>query len=394
MLLTPRIVGEGFVSRYLRFVTAQETPPSFHLVSLMALFSALIERRLLINRGYTIRANIFCLILGPPAVRKTYGTRIVRQVFADAGLPIKAIGENATDEGVLKEMVRKEKKGESPTATIIAEEFGVLVGKKQYQEGLIQWLCRAYDGGELGNTRSVDSYGVEDAFLTLLAGTTPKALKEISESILGTGLASRMWIVSEKQKDKWVWRPKFPREERLALAEEFKEIAYPILEQAEILFDPGEEADAYMEEWYMGPHREFTEKETDEKNESWAGRRHDHAMRAAVLLHLLDGGGTEQLTVEAAQRGIDFIEAMEPGMFEAYGMLGASEWGVIREKVQRMIEKKGEDGIQMRHLQAAVSKWVKTPGEEARAILSLLQSGDVVTEGSGGKMRIKWRGEE
>jgi hypothetical protein len=156
------------------------------------------------------------------------------------------------------------------------------------------------------------------------------------------------------------------------------------------VFDPGPIAEAVFKEWYCGAHRRFTETATEDV-ENWAGRRHDHAMRAAVLLHLLDTGDVEGMDETATRRGIAFIEAMEPGMFEAYGMLGQSEWGSVWTKMVELIRKK--PGIQLRHLMAAASRWTDSPGKAPRAAKDMLESGMLRREGEGGTMRL-WLMEE
>ncbi len=389
MELTSQIVGSGFVSRYLDYVSVHEAKPSFHLVSLMALFAAALDRRLLILRGYTIRANVFALLYGPPASRKTYTIRITQRVFKDAGVEFAEIGENATEEGIVAAMARREEVGLSPSAVLIVEEFGTLLGGKKYQENLGRFLMRAYDGGPLGNTRKTNSYGTSDSFLTLLAGTTPEDLREIPESVLRTGFASRMWVVNEKGKAKRVWRPRFDPGKRRALAGELEGNLGRFAK--EIRFDPGPEADRVFTEWYMGPAALF-EQEADDRMGYWVGRRHEHAVRAAVLLYLLDGGEFGGMPAEAAKRGIAFVEAMEPGLFEAHGSLMATRWGLVWEKLTGML--RARKRVQVRHVMAALARWVETPQESAAALKAVRESGLARVEGEGGLAWIVWLGEE
>lgn len=369
----------------MEFVAEHEAPPSYHLVSLMTMFSALLERRLVINRGYTIRGNVYSLLLGPPAMRKTYTTRITRQLFADAGFPIETCGENTTDEGLLREMQRKEQAGESPHAVIVAEEFGTLLGKKKYQEGLVQWLCRAYDGEKLQNLRKGDSYGVSDSFLTILAGTTPRSLRGLSAMVVDSGLASRLWIVREMRKEKWNSRPRWNAELKRALVVEMKERFRELMQHADIVFDPGPVTEQVFDEWYMGKHRRFVESAPEELD-AWAGRRHDHAMRAGVLLHLLDTGDLEGMGEAAIRRGIEFIELMEPGMAAAYGLLGLSDWGELWAKIEGMIRNK--PGVEARHVLAGAGRWASRGGEAQKVLEDMLKAEVLRHEGEGGTMKL------
>ena len=83
-----------------------------------------------------------------------------------------------------------------------------------------------------------------------------------------------------------------------------------------------------------------------------------------MILHLLDEGSLAGLTADAAQRGIAFVRAMEPSMFRALGLIGATEWARKKEyAVQMLLSHK--DGMTPRAFRAAIGyKCGKGEGEK------------------------------
>lgn len=81
-------------------------------------------------------------------------------------------------------------------------------------------------------------------------------------------------------------------------------------------------------------------------------------------------------------------------MLEAYDALGASTWAAMQEKVVALVRRKGDNGIEARHLMAALSKWLPPPRSKeqmARIVGDLIEGGRVDSQGEGGMMKITWR---
>lgn len=398
MNLPTSVVGSGFVARYLDYMSLHEAPLSYHLAALMSMFSTAVERRVEIDRGYTepLRTNLYVLLLGPPASRKTYCARIAARVFKDAGFPIETLGDDATDEAIVLDMQHKESVGASPSTTVVCEEFAAFIGKKDYKTDLVKWLCRYYDGGPIRRARARRDRGfrTSDSFLGIFGGATPGGIEDVSDRIVGSGLASRLWVVAENAKARWVWKPDLMNAARGRVVTELHDTLDNICKGGIVHAGLGEEANHVFEEWYMGAHRRFVET-AEIRAESWAGRRHDHAVKAAVLLHLLDGGDPDMLREAGSRRGIEFVEALEPGMLEAYDALGASSWGATQEKVMALVKRKGDTGIEARHLMCAIARWIPAPrsrDQMTQIVGDLIRTQLVSTEGEGGRMRIIWKG--
>ena len=382
-----RLVGDGLIASYMRYVEPHEAPSMMHLVSLMTMFSAAVERRLTIRRGYNLRANIYSLLVGPPATRKTTAMRIAREMMEEAGMETVVLGGNVSDEGVLTELQELEKEGGSGAGLLYAEEFGILVEGKKYKEGVLRFLIRAYDGRDVKNLRRGDGrgpavrYGVDDIYLSLLGATTYADLRELPSSTLKTGLVSRTWIVAAQGPEKRVYRPKFDMGLRKKIVEQLRRRLGQMGDA--LVYDPGKEADEEMEVWYMGPHTEESSHATEDE-QGWYGRRHDHAMKAAVLMALMDQGPDEALGASGVRRGISLMEAIEPGAFATYGAVGRTVWSTKRESfLDRLRKNKGTMG--MRQLKAATGHLFER-GEVEMMVMEL-RRGELI-EVSGETVRL------
>lgn len=337
-VLTPLLMGNGLIRDYMRYVSVQEAPGLMHFASLLTLFSGAVERKLVIRRGYQLRANVYCLLIGPPATRKNAAMEIAKGMLVDAGMDTTVLSGDLTEEGVLNKWMELEAEKKSPAVIVFAPEFGRVVEGKDYKKGVLRFLIDAFDGRERNATRRGGGYGATDSFLTLLGASTPADLRDMPSSTLKTGLVSRTWIASADGPERREWRPKFDKGLRQNLLDRIGEVIRRIPEGP---YDPGQECDDWMEKWYMGDHAKQTKGATEEE-ESWFGRRHDHAIKAGVLMHLLDeGDGQEGIGEVGAARGVELVHALEPGMFKVYGCVGRTPWAEKKETMATKLRKNG-----------------------------------------------------
>ncbi len=351
-----------------------------HLVSLLTMFSGAVGRGLAIRRGYSLRTNVYSLLVGPPATRKNTAMEIAKEIMQEAGMETPVLSGNLTEEGVLTKWMELEGEKKSPAVMVFAQEFGRVVEAKDYKKGVLRFLIDAFDGRERDATRKKDSYGTKDSFMALLGASTPADLRDMPASTLKTGLVSRTWVASAGGPERRTWRPKFDK----GLRGEIVDKLGRALEEArggEEKFDPGLEADEEMERWYLGAHAKEAAGAVEEE-ESWYGRRHDHAMKAGVLLHLMDGGSKEEgIGLVGAKRGIALVHAIEPGMFKVYGLVGRTAWA---EKKELMIERIRKNGGVMEILalkRAVGSRMMK--GESDALLVELEREGSLRMNGKG-----------
>lgn len=387
MKLTPTLLGSDLMADWIRYTDVQEAPQSMLMVSALTIFSAVVERRLWIRRGYMKRSNVYTILLGPPATRKGQAMKLALDLFVGAGYKPQLFGQyNATDEGIVSALAEIEKEGGSASGLLYAEELGTLIGSKQYQENFMKFLTRAYDGGELEATRKKKSYGCRDGQLALLGATTPADFRSLPHDVVTTGLMSRTWLVSEDGPMRDVSRPKFDAAMREDIERRLRERLDRLFTVGFIAYEPGQEAGRVFDDFYLGEHARM-KRECDPIMRDWTGRRHDHALVAAVLMHLFDGGkAEEELGDKAMLRGIEFIKAMEPGIFDAYGATLMGEWGRKKQwAVEWLRSQKGASG---QRFKSAIGGRSRVAGEGEKMLKELEEEGEIVFDERKGMWRI------
>lgn len=74
------------ISYYLRYVGKNESPSQYHTWSLLACVSAALSRRVWARNGhFKVHPNLYVMLLGEPAVRKSTAINIARDILRDSG---------------------------------------------------------------------------------------------------------------------------------------------------------------------------------------------------------------------------------------------------------------------------------------------------------------------
>ena len=168
--------------------------------------------------------NIYVLLIAPPRLNaKTtiikYGANILRafplylsepekikrhyvSIIQDKTTPEKLIERLTPGNVQLKMGSKVVPVSVMSHAAIIISELGTMLGKQRYQEGMVSNLMALYDCPDRFEISTITrgTQMLRDVFVTILAGTTPRALSStIPESATEEGLLSRTIPVYQKK---------------------------------------------------------------------------------------------------------------------------------------------------------------------------------------------------
>ena len=381
-----RVLKEGWLQAYRRYVFKQESPDLFHFWTAMTMISSALRRHVWIDRkAYTIFPNLYVfLVEESAAARKSTAMELGLSLLSTVATSIKNIRivhERMTVEGLMDAM----KKSEVTPAgvvrmdgsiTIHADELSNLFGKSTYVSDLISFLTAAYTGRAKLEflTRNKGYTQVENVCPVLLAGTTPEMMGEIFPSLtLSSGFFGRVMIVVAKRGKK-VSEPELVTELREPLIQDLNRIGY--LEGVVKLTDEANEAFNY---WYNNVLVGTPSRQTA----SFYHRKHDHTLKVAMLLSISE---SDDLIItkkhfEQAKDAVDFLEAQIP---EAVKHIGSTDKANLGDLIVSIIAKNGPEPINRTKLLRSIYHRIQDADEFDKIIDTLRETKkiDMLAEGS------------
>lgn len=328
---------DSFIDTYLRYTKRQESPEMFHLWVAITILASVMGRKCYMNKGYyRLYPNFFTvLVAGSAKCRKSTAINLGVGVLNEIGLGTGLL-EDVPQVQLIKGKITPEKfideicDGDGPTrkakncVLVHSSELGVFLTKQSYGEALITILTDLFDCPNEWpyKTKHQGEFVVTDAFLCILAATTPDGLsKGINESALHEGLGSRtMWIY---QRDTPRRNP-FPvlSPEELALYDRCKLL---LMSRARMTGEFTLSREAL--EWYQGPDGKggwynayMDSLPPDKRAEGMYGRKHDQLLRLAMVFAASYGLQVcETHHLEAAEMTLDAAEEHAMAAFQTVG---------------------------------------------------------------------------
>ena len=190
-----------WLSGWLEFTENIEAPERFRLWSAVAAVSAALQRRVYVTvKGQRLYPNLYIMLVGPPGVGKGNAMReLIKWLretdihLAPEGLTRRAFYESLEDAKVASPI---DPLDFSYSLAAFIEELGVFLHAGD--NDFIYNLCHVYDNPAYFHykTATAGEIHVENASFMLLAGATPKAIKDIfSEHAMELGISARSLLI-------------------------------------------------------------------------------------------------------------------------------------------------------------------------------------------------------
>lgn len=216
-------VCSDWLSTYLEWTSAQESPESLHRWSAMSVLSAATRRSIYIEQEYfTIYPNIYVIIVAESAkVRKSTAMDLARDMFLEAFPQAHVFRDSGTAQGMIRKLNKKETKDgkneeQRSVVAVFADEVANLFSYVKGQAStMVIFLTRTYGCPKVyDHTTSRDGeVRLYNLYPTLLGGTDPRNLKVLPEDAVG-GLTGRLiWVIeSSRRTNNPGWKRKDDRE--------------------------------------------------------------------------------------------------------------------------------------------------------------------------------------
>lgn len=263
-----------------------ETPISYDLVCVLSALGVAMRRNAWVDQvEWKVYPGMSVLLVGPSGVGKNTAIGGAEKILQH--LQCRVIG-GKTIETITDQL---QKCGNPAVAAMFAEELSDFIGKKDYQQGLLQGLTELLEtkvSKDISLKSDAQPRKIMQPTLTMFAGSTAEWLhKAMPPEAMNGGFYPRFVIACEEQVKRHVPLVKaLPSKELLfadaARSEFYRRLELVVVEQrdcGEFGWEPA--AQTMYEEWYERRHQSFSVVAS-----AYAHRARDHALRAAMLCAL------------------------------------------------------------------------------------------------------------
>jgi hypothetical protein len=349
-----------FISQYLQYVEKQETPRIMHVWAALSGVSAALGRRCWYPyMGEEVWPNMYVILTGPPALRKSTAFRIMmrllrqstnvrfapddtggqRQGLIAAMMNLKETGKNDDEEKIIKRMaeVNSANDGNRNTVTladlqdamddlgtldldtrdphtifVAASELNSILGEGN--TALLTFLQKMYDGDPYVYQLKSTSHELKDALLGIIGATTPSQIAlAMPPEAIGQGFTSRaVFVFADKKYARKIARPELDKsvenDLKAVYAKAFHELDGPFTEDAAA----ATHLDALYERGIVIKDPRFVH---------YADRRHTHLQKLAMVLAASRGENKiRDFDVNVADQLLLYTEESMPDALGEYGM--------------------------------------------------------------------------
>lgn len=345
------------ISAYLSFLNDTESPEQFHRWAFLSAVAARLGRRVFLRHGHNlIYPNMYVMLVGAPATRKSSSIKIPKELLADSGYSSFAFTKSskqkflidwangsiatggkefdmaaALDTPIPEAAVAKDPLHASSDCFIAIDEFIDFIGIGDFN--FLSLLTTLWDNPARYDERlkNSESVSIPNPTLSILGGITPTSLAlALPSDANGSGFLSRIILVYSEPTNRRIAFPRIPtEEERKVFVETLDGLQYF---QGECTLS--EAARKRLTDIY-----DSWENKLDIKLEFYAGRRFTHLLKLCLVLTSLEGNlEIQEATVIQANSILHFTEF---SMAQALQEFGAARNLEATNKVLRALLQAG-----------------------------------------------------
>ena len=387
----------GWISDYVLSMRGIQAPTAFGIWGAIAALSAMLKRDVWLEWvPEPLYPNFYIFLVGPPKTGKSVTIRYVERLVKAAPNYIKNQGiahlkmvniqrSKATPEGLSLALTQRNlswnENGEygslktGSELTMLISELANLLGKQNYNAGLVSRLTDLYDckdeDDELTIGRGAKKF--KNIYVTMLGGTTRTSLEtEVPIEVFGEGFMSRVVLVSQPIPTRAYpyprWIPDGPSTNEIA-----RRLAWVVQKAGEFTLAP-DTRDAYNK-WYQKFHKRLI-KGADDKYAAMMNRYDIHLLKLALIIRVQRYEGGEVISLEDFEMARKLLERTIEKAEKAVENVGMTFYTKMynRTKVILMRKKK----VTRRTVLTSLSPYGATADIVWRVLEHLLQE-DLIT---------------
>jgi len=355
-----------FLNIYLEYVEETESPRLFHIWSALSGVASCLGRRIHLPFGDdVIFPNLYTLLVGPPAVKKSSAMGRVKSLLKSStsirfspddtagkhqGLLVAMIGNRDKEAEELFEEIERINATtgaslngsdvlnkitsfdlspkDAEVMCVMADEFTSFIGTNNTE--MLTFLTRMWQGGDYKYSLTSKELILKEPLLNIIGCTTPTALaKALPVEAVGQGFMSRVIMVYSYTKYKRIPRPAVTNTELKKTIGDLYRILYETWEGEFALTDDAWEL--YDEHLY-----DKQLKFNDPRFLHYKDRRHIHLLKLSCLLAA--SKLSKKVEVQDLKEADFILEITESGMPEALGEYGLSPLAHAKQRLLDLIK--------------------------------------------------------
>ena len=340
----------GFLRRYVDHLVHTETPAAFHFASGLAILAASLQRQVWLDQQlYKIYPAIQILLLGPSGrTHKTTGAEHAIQHGEQAQRFIR-LADEITPPQLRRTLSDITAKTGQACALLYSSELSTLLGRQEYNEGLIQTLTDIYDARLKyeKDTKTAGKDTIKEMALTFLGCSNEGwASYSLPQSSVTGGYVGRHLTFYQSGTNKRVPFPTFADPEECGRLTSMLQLTAAV--RGEFVLTPAARA------WFIAKYDRICDNRPEDSDIDpfWA-RYGDHLMRLALLIRVSDIIAEcydKQGTISTIYHGIDVIDFERADALikwlmrylpRVHNFLGTSKFGSEYQRIILWIARNG-----------------------------------------------------
>jgi len=337
-------VCKHFISDYLKYARASESPKSFHIWTALGMLSTVAQRKVWIDYGLAgeIYPNLYVILVSPPGRARKGGALKIGKKFLrtiDVDLGPKSTTKARLIEAMSKQSDVFELNGVAYTHSsysIWSDELGSLLAKND--QDLLDIITDLYDCDDEWRyeTKGQGIHRGKNVWLSLQAATTPGWLAgKFGQTVVDGGLSSRTIHIVETEAGKKNGWP-LPTEEEKKL---FDKIVHDLTHISKLCgpINVPRETREWFVNWYetkVDPLSSYAHMM------HYYSRKHVLVLKVAILLSMAESDNMI-MSIQHVKDAIGLLEQVEIKMEGAFGGIGKSKVAEEAHTILTIIKEHG-----------------------------------------------------
>lgn len=335
-----------------------ETHPLFFIFTLTSIAGSVFGRQTYVYRTDLLPLlypNLWVVLLAPQGIgHKSYTMKSCLNLIQKTtkGRSVRVLSSKLTPEALVKALsssISVEEENlkvvvRDATGLLFSTEFGVLLGKQQYNTGMVALLTDLYDCPTDWSSETITrgKEKLRNVCLGLIAASTPDWMQTMlpEDSFYGGFLSRILFVV---QPEDWQKKVALPTTPDIKLEQEIvSELEKSLNQTGEVRL--GEEGKKWFEKWYS----ELPDFKTLlPPLAAYYCRKQDHLFKLALTLQLLSNKNSEVLDVEWLQLAEDLLQWNEEHLLKMleYISMGIKMRVLVAIEQQLRKYKKLKEGV-------------------------------------------------
>jgi hypothetical protein len=352
--MTPTMIGphEDFISAYINYCQPSEAPDIFHRWAIITTLGAWLGRNFYFQHGhFTLKPNVYCMLMGVSGTRKSTPIKIVRKFMDKVGYTTFA-AERTSKEQFLLDLSGAESMssssdedesgwnlnlnlgGDSETfeakadMLIAADEFNDFIGAGNMEFISLLGTFWDFEGAYKARYKRAASTIINDPVVSILAGNTPTGFANaFPVEAIGQGFFSRLLLIhAEPTGEKITFPAEPPAEKTRELMAWMHKIKGTCIGRAELTDDASKLLDRIYKHYRpIG----------DVRFESYCSRRFSHLLKLCLVTAASLSSRT--ITKQAVIYANTILHAAEHFMPLALGEFGKSKNSDVVQKIMQIV---------------------------------------------------------